>query len=53
MWWLQRTTFEELWLELQSDQRYGAIGVLAGIDERGEFIISIAVPRICELVQFG
>jgi hypothetical protein len=40
-------------LELQIDQGYGMTGILAGVDKRYKVIVSMPVPRICELVQFG
>ena len=46
-----KNDFEELWLELQIDQGYRVTHILVGINESGEFIISITIPRICELIN--
>ena len=48
--WLGRAV---AWLELPTDQFYGATCVPASIDERSKPIASIPAPGIRELLQLG
>ena len=48
--WLGRAV---AWLELLTDQVYGATCVPASIDERSKPIARIPAPGICELLQLG